>query len=370
LITGKPNKSIWSCAPKLLIIACLSLSLTSCNLVGPKALRSGRAEYNEAIKSTEVEQFLLNIVRMRYGDRPYVLEISSISSRLEVGGDMGVGGGTSDSVKNLSWVGGNAHVTYMEKPTIVYQPLKGKDFTAQLLRPIDLTTLQLLRESGWELDDIFRIFVSEINGIPNAVTGASSTPEGVPEFREFLKVVGAMDKIEDNGSLELSLGPGYSPKELLMGIKPEERNTENFHDFSGMLRLDPDIEVYRIRLGYDDGGGKEIVVRTRSILAAMFFVGQGVEVPEEDLRAGYVHINRDKNGQPFDWHQVHDNLIKIHSSRERPNKAYAAVPYGDHWFYVDWSDTNSKETLTMLSIVFTLNASNNTQAPLLTIPID
>ena len=46
----------------------LVMSLAGCTTVGPTALRSGHADYNDAIRSIEVEQFLLNIVRLRYND--------------------------------------------------------------------------------------------------------------------------------------------------------------------------------------------------------------------------------------------------------------------------------------------------------------
>jgi hypothetical protein len=370
LIHAKLKKSRWNASAKLAILAGLMLSLTSCEIMGPRALRNGRADYNDAIKSTEVEQFLLNIVRMRYNDRPFVLEISSISSRVEAGGSASVAGGQSDRIDGLTYAQAGARLSYLEKPTIVYQPLKGRDFTRQLLRPVDLNTLLMLRESGWELDDIFRVFVGRINGIPNANTGASSTPEGVPEFREFLQVVEAMDEIEDSGSLELARSATEKKTELLVRVRKEARDSKNFREFIELLRLDPDVEFYRIRLGLDDGGGKEIVIRTRSILASMFFVGQSVQVPEEDIRAGNVHINYDDNGAPFDWRLVHDDLIRIYSSADRPKNVYAAVQYGKYWYYVENSDINSKETLTMLGIVFTLNAGGSSQAPILTIPVD
>jgi hypothetical protein len=165
---------------KPLVISSQLLTLSACEIMGPKALRNGRGDYNDAIKSTEVDQFLLNVVRLRYNDRPYVLEVSSISSRVEAGGSARVGAVNADNAVTRSGTGADARISYLEKPTIVYQPLKGKDFVRQLLTPVDLNTLLLLRQAGWELDDIFRVFVNRINGVPNAITGGSSTPEGVP----------------------------------------------------------------------------------------------------------------------------------------------------------------------------------------------
>ena len=52
-----------------LTLSVLILSLTACEALGPTPLRAGRNEYNSAINMTDVQEFLLNIVRMRYSDR-------------------------------------------------------------------------------------------------------------------------------------------------------------------------------------------------------------------------------------------------------------------------------------------------------------
>ena len=84
--------------------------------------------------------------------------------------------------------------------------MRGKDFVLQLLTPIDLGTILLLRLTGWEIDDILRVFANRMNGVPNAPTGGDSTPEGIPEYIEFLKVVEALDELEDAGAIILAAG--------------------------------------------------------------------------------------------------------------------------------------------------------------------
>ena len=48
---------------KLATACLLGCMLTSCTVVGPTAIRSGRLAYNEAIISTENQQLLLLVVR-------------------------------------------------------------------------------------------------------------------------------------------------------------------------------------------------------------------------------------------------------------------------------------------------------------------
>ncbi len=46
----------------LLLVVCL---FAGCNAIGPRALHSGRINYNEAIAQTWNEQLLLNLVRLK-----------------------------------------------------------------------------------------------------------------------------------------------------------------------------------------------------------------------------------------------------------------------------------------------------------------
>ena len=87
-------------------------------------------------------------------------------------------------------------------------------------------------------------------------------------------------------------------------------------------------------------------------MSAMFFVGQGIQVPDEWLEQGAVNVATDLSGDPFDWSQVHGDLMNISSSPSEPptSGVYAKVEYARYWFYVDILDIDSKETLTMLSV--------------------
>jgi hypothetical protein len=66
--------------PTFLTFILLALSIAGCETLGPKAIKAGRTDYNSAINKTDVEQLLLNVVRMCANDRPYFLEIASITS--------------------------------------------------------------------------------------------------------------------------------------------------------------------------------------------------------------------------------------------------------------------------------------------------
>ena len=94
----------------------LLVHLSACEYIGPKAVKAGRTDYNSAIKTTDVEQLLLNIVRLRFSDKPYFLEIASISATTEASAAIG-----RTEVESIQ--GG---ISYLEKPNILYLPLTGE----------------------------------------------------------------------------------------------------------------------------------------------------------------------------------------------------------------------------------------------------
>src|SRR5262245_10983809 len=64
-----------------LLIACL---LTAGCALGPRAVENSRLRYNEAVKVTNEQQLLLNIVRLRYIDTPSSLAVSTIADQQEI----------------------------------------------------------------------------------------------------------------------------------------------------------------------------------------------------------------------------------------------------------------------------------------------
>ena len=101
----------------------------------------------------------------------------------------------------------------------------------------------------------------------------------------------------------------------------------------------------------------------------MFFLGQGIQVPEGSKPS--VHMNVDKEGKPYDWDKVLRKIFKVLSSTEKPDDPYLAVKFGNYWYYIENTDIHTRETLTMLSIVFSLKAGGiPALPPVLTLPID
>ena len=56
------------------------LLLTSCAQLGPGLVKAGRNDYNIVLQQTEDEEAILNLVRVRYGDRPLFFDVSNITT--------------------------------------------------------------------------------------------------------------------------------------------------------------------------------------------------------------------------------------------------------------------------------------------------
>jgi len=61
--------------------------------------------------------------------------------------------------------------------------------------------------------------------------------------------------------------------------------------------------------------------------------------------------------------------LRISCSGKQPADAFVAVPYRDHWFWIDDRDLKTKRAFALLVMLFSLGESGQREAlPLITIP--
>jgi hypothetical protein len=66
---------------------------------------------------------------------------------------------------------------------------------------------------------------------------------------------------------------------------------------------------------------------------------------------------------------MQQGVVRIHSGKERPTNAYAAVRYRDYWFWIDQGDLRTKRALNAVMLFFTMADTGAQEAlPLITIP--
>ena len=125
-IAGRPGAS------RTARTVCILLALLppGCASIGPATVSRDRMDYISAVADSWKEQTLLNIVRMRYGDAPSFVDVSSIISAYALQGQLSAAGQISSDLtgtipSNLVTLGGG--VTYLDRPTITYTPLAGRN---------------------------------------------------------------------------------------------------------------------------------------------------------------------------------------------------------------------------------------------------
>ena len=129
-----------------LIVALLVIA--SCSSIGPGSVRRDRVDYVGAVADSWKYQALLNIVRLRYGDAPIFLDVSSVISSYTVQGTLMINGEIITDTTG-SFVNPGAAASYTDKPTISYTPLTGDKFDKSLLRPLTPGTIfALIRRVG------------------------------------------------------------------------------------------------------------------------------------------------------------------------------------------------------------------------------
>jgi hypothetical protein len=110
----------------LCFIAILPLLLMGCVNLGPTTLKSERSNYNLAVQRTNDEQLMLNLVRLKYRDTPFFMEVSSVASQFSLSTRANASASLREGIKGLFGLGGSVGMT--EKPTVTYSPLQGNKF--------------------------------------------------------------------------------------------------------------------------------------------------------------------------------------------------------------------------------------------------
>jgi len=382
-----------------------------------------RLRYNDAVKTTSEQQFLLNIVRLRYTDTPSSLSVSSIADQQELVAGLqaipffaSAGAGDVGSYRGSVWP--QAQVSRTSRPTLSYTPLDDEDFTRRLFTPVSLEGAIYLSKTTWPISTVFRLYLENLNWVSNAETASGPTPVDPPVYADFLEGVLALQQLQDKQLITLFheerdvvvAGPFSTEKDVVADaidavrndlelkrtgdgyvlvrheeqpvLKASEAASEDpaWSVFCHAFHLDPALSSFDItteklapytRLESGDGL-TALDLETRSLLQVLFFVSHGVDIPPSHRREGIVPQTCAYDGGVFDWQDVLGGLFRVHScaTKKPPECAYVAVKYRDHWYYIDQRDRESKATFALLLEVSRLELkSTESKSPLLTLPL-
>ncbi len=389
---------------RCVVMLAVVLACGGCSL-GPKALESTHPKYAASVQNVEEQQFLSNVVRLRYVEATTELSVSAIATQYEVtaGAELRPFFSTEAARNNSPNTFGAftrflpfASLGVSNRPTISLTPQSEGSIVRQSLTPISGETIIFLAQSGWPVGSILRIWLDRLNGVPNAVPG-SGPPRDIPsDFARFRRATDLMQFAQDQGLIsvhsderitELSgplaasaitasavveaakLGYEYRPRQsgedwaliqreqrLVLQVNPRGRGSKELLEFAELVNLKPYLDRYELVVGSGvvdpvangTAPSDSMKLTPRSTAQALFYLANGVEIPTVHIAAGLVRLPSDGTN-PAD---ATEGIFRVHSckgnERKPPPCSYAAVWYRDHWFYLDDRDQESKATLFLM----------------------
>lgn len=357
------------------------MMLTGCTHLGPWVARESQRPYNEALVYSWKEQLLLNLVRLRYRDDVYFLEVSNVVSNyaLDMHASLDL---TFPSMSRPGSQKFTPFIGYQENPVITYVPLQGAEYVKRLLGHIPMRMVMGLANSGWSIERVLKICVQEINGIPNAIDAAGPTPDYLPQYEEFHRLASNLRKLQIANLLKIDTDPNHNKIALESLVEPGDK--ELYFRMICNGTHDPAIREVQASLGLNeackryrfcgnvlaDENPDVIRLKTRTFLGALYYLSQAVEVPQEHIDCGLVNVTRDENGNPINWCDIIGDAMLIRVQETKPLFAAVKVYYRGYWFYIDDRDLSSKSSFMLLSKLFNIQAeTSGCNTPQLTIPL-
>ena len=343
------------------LILALVLIAAGCSPIGPATIARDRFDYTTAVADSWKRQMLLNIVKIRYGDAPIFLDVTSITNQYSLETELnGKLGWSFPPNSNRQDLGGTAK--YYDRPTITYNLLTGEKFARSLMTPVAPSTVMALVEGGYPIDLVFRFTVHAVNGVRNQFGGSARMRQADPDFYPLLA---KLREIQASGAVSLRVTKIDDHAALMMVFRKAETAglSARAAEVRQILNLKEGNDEYLIAYGSAAANDSEIALLTRSIIEVLSDISSTVEVPIEHVAEQRVNATMDVEGEGLG-----KPLIHIRSSVERPGEAFVSVPYRDRWFYIDDRDYPSKKIFSFLMFVMTLTESGGgAGAPVLTI---
>ncbi|MDF2233160.1 hypothetical protein P2H44_11415 [Albimonas sp. CAU 1670] len=404
-------------APGRAAIAGLALlGLAGCG-VQASVIQARHWDLNEMMRQTTNEQLLLNIVRLRYDETPYFLQIGSVTTSFSAGANAGAQATLPDGAPNV--LGLSAGVSYAETPTVTWGLPDSRELLGRLHAPMGADQLTVLTQSGLSPASVLRIGAKKINRLRNLefdLERGSYEPDSYGAFVEALDLLGTLLR---EGLVDLSYGvysnaaggkipmskidPVAMAEALPSGMQFMTRDNPNVFEplklskplflrftrgsaadprvlrLRDLLDLDPERQSFAI---IDTGGSgteellsesgrqsrvlddaaplREIVLNNRSVMEVLRFASAYVAVPQRDLAAGIV---RPRSAPARVW-------LDVETSDIRPSDAWLAVERDGRWFYIRADDLDTRIGFTLLNALFDSVVGEVPGAkPLLTLPV-
>jgi hypothetical protein len=350
------------------------LVVTGCSTLGARSLPEVQAAYNDSLSTTQDTQFLLNIVRLRYRDTPAFLDVASLTTQQTMSGSMNFGASVPVAPTPGATVSAGGSTSMSVTPTTTFAPVRGDDYVKRLVTPISLQTVSILASSGWGISRVLQLTVDRVAKLSNAPSATGPTPDLAPDASRFIALSRAMRALQVKGRLSMRTerdAAGVDIGILHFEEAPDETGEAGnpLEAVRDLLELPSTPSEIRLTEDFTRKDPTVLPVRMRSLLGAIFYLSQAVEVPPEHEAQGLVTVTKDAAGRRFDWQALLDGIFRVHWSAREPERAAVKVKHRGYWFYVADDDLNSKSTFMLLVQLFNMQAGRSSlPVPLLTIP--
>jgi len=346
------------CIPGLLITGCLHPR------IGPHSLPQDRADYSIALSDSWKQQTLLNIVKFRYIDPPVFVDVGSIVSSYSLSQGAVVGGNFVPSGGNSASVGGS--VAFSASPTVTYTPLTGNAYVKGLVTPLPPLLVFAAIQNGVPADFILLASVTSINGLRNqnvSLEGIKPADAGFHRVRELLEA------IQESGAVQLYIKVDPDKQQAdVISLRSKDIAPDILADIvelRRLLHLNPDATELKLVAAPLPSNDREIAVQTRSMVQLLATMAAQVEVPSEDL-ARHRAFPGSETGRTMAGVVP---LIRIQSSKKKPDDSFVSVYYRNYWFWIDDGHLYSKRAFAQLMQLFTMTDTGGREnQPVLTIP--
>ena len=260
----------------------------------------------------------------------------------------------------------NAQGSYSDRPTITYSPVSGEKFARGLVTPIPPPVIVNLIQAGYPVDLVLRLCVHAINGIHSRYGGSARQRAADPEFYPLVE---KLRKIQQAGEVGMRIQKTADQDTSIIVFKKKVSPAleADAADVRKILGLDPEAQEFTVVYGSVAANNREIALLTRPMIEILIDLSSYIEVPAASLAEGRTFPSMPPepvNGDPV------IPLIRILSSRQRPEDFFASVPYRQDWYWIDDRDFPSKRLFSFVMFLFTFLETETTKqgAPVITLP--
>ncbi|GEM_PF-4462269 len=326
----------------LATLLALSLPLISCTAVGSKMISPGRVNYSRALSESNNEQILLNVARLHYLETPTFVQVSSITAQNSLQAQAGVTWLWPNNIGDSSYLSPSA--SYAETPTISYIPLQGADFTKRLLAPLSLEALYYLCLSDWDIGSIFELSVQAIGTAHNKTNLilTDGNDEDNPRYQNFIQIIHLLRKLQHRDKLcFIYKSDKDKNSELILKLNDTPEVAKINHELKQRLGISQNTNTIHLVTDPTAKGNDTVRIITRSFMQVMGHLADSIQP------APLSPTTPCRTPQDFQTHIYVADII--------PN-SHCKVFYRKQWYYIDDTDTVSKQNFILVNTFYELSA--------------